>query len=310
MPIQFFKRRSGQGFTKIDRGGETIDFNLDIGNRAQSSFRRFHRPAQTRASSGRGADSIGFLFPVFLGDFLETPFVNTVIEIFPSQMGITTGGLDLKHTPVQRQHTHVKRPPTQIKNHNVGFHAPILILGGTRQTVRFRMQPVGERRSGRLVNNPLHVQTRNPSGILGRLSLLIIEMRRNGNHRCLYTPLQMLLRRQPELRQHHGADFLRTEGFAFPAPFHLDFGFSVRSFREFVGEGFLFEMDYRVRVGAADYAFHVVDRVGRVRGYLRFGGGTYHFTHGGEGYPTWHGTSGCGGYHFHFFFLSIPACQT
>mmetsp|Transcript_28393 Transcript_28393/g.28743 ORF Transcript_28393/g.28743 Transcript_28393/m.28743 type:complete len:113 (-) Transcript_28393:252-590(-) len=109
MTIQFFKGGSGQCFTKIHRGGETIDLNLDIGNRAQCSFRTLHRPAQTRASSGRGADSIGLLLAVLLGDFLETPFVNTVIKIFTPQMSITTGRFDLKDTPVQRQHTHIKR---------------------------------------------------------------------------------------------------------------------------------------------------------------------------------------------------------
>mmetsp|Transcript_40257 Transcript_40257/g.72525 ORF Transcript_40257/g.72525 Transcript_40257/m.72525 type:complete len:91 (-) Transcript_40257:357-629(-) len=89
------------------------------------------------------------------------------------------------------------------------------------------MKSIGQSRSRRLINDPLHIQTRNPPGILGGLPLLIVKMGGNRNHRCFYGFAQMFFCCHLQFGENHGADFLGAQFLLLSAPLDNNLRLSV-----------------------------------------------------------------------------------
>src|SRR5262249_7362765 len=75
--------------------------------------------------------------------------------------------------------------------------------------VSLLVEPVRQRGRGRLVDDAKHIEARDPAGVLGRLSLRVIEVGRDGDD-GLGDPLAEELRRVlRELAQYKRGDLLR-----------------------------------------------------------------------------------------------------
>ena len=92
---------------------------------------------------------------------------------------------------------HVKCPaPKVIHQHRLGL--PVV-------------EPVGHRSRCRLVDDALDIEPGDPPGILGRLPLGIIKIRRHRDHRIRHTLSEIVLRVLLQLGQDHRGDRLGCE---------------------------------------------------------------------------------------------------
>mmetsp|Transcript_13148 Transcript_13148/g.26826 ORF Transcript_13148/g.26826 Transcript_13148/m.26826 type:complete len:181 (-) Transcript_13148:30-572(-) len=172
------------------------------------------------------------------------------------------------------------------------------------------MKSIRKSRGSGFINDPLHIETGNPTSVLGSLTLLIIKMGGDCNDSALDLPSQMTLGSQFQLRQNHSRNFFWTKFLLLPSPLHNNFGFSMGiSLNDLERKGLdLFGSD-RISERAANDALYVVDSVARVGCHLRFGGGSDEFTFGSEGHPRGHCAARGGFNDLHFGGSFVPACD-
>ncbi|ROW02352.1 hypothetical protein VSDG_02455 [Cytospora chrysosperma] len=89
------------------------------------------------------------------------------VEILTAQVGITVGGLDLKDTVLDLQDGDIESTTAEIVDSD--------------NTVGLLLETVGKGSSGRLVDDTENVQTGDLTGILGGLTLGVVEVGRDGN---------------------------------------------------------------------------------------------------------------------------------
>ena len=70
------------------------------------------------------------------------------------------------------------------------------------------VEPVGEGGAGRLIDDSFDIQSGNPSGILGRLTLDVVKIGRNRDDGFRYGLAQEIFGVFFQLHQYHGADGL------------------------------------------------------------------------------------------------------
>jgi hypothetical protein len=93
------------------------------------------------------------------------------IEILTTQMGVTVGRLDLEDTVLDLKDRDIEGTTTKIVNSD--------------DAVGLLLKTVGKGSSGRLVDNTENVETGDLTGVLGALSLRIVEVGRNGDNSVL-----------------------------------------------------------------------------------------------------------------------------
>ena len=149
------------------------------------------RPAQALVEIGAGGNFHPELRLNLLPDFLREQVVNVVA----AQVGVAVGA------------QYLEQPFLQLEEGDIEGAAAEVIDGDQRALVL--VQPVGERGGGGLVHQPLHLQTGNPSGILGSLALGVVEVGRYGDDRPRHFLAEKLFRPPLQLAQDEGGNFRR-----------------------------------------------------------------------------------------------------
>ena len=106
-----------------------------------------------------GSDISGSLLLVELGEVLD----DAVIEIFSSEMGVTSGGKNLEDTVVDGKERNIESSSSKIVDDDLGFTALLV-------------ETVGDSGGSGLVDDTEHLETGNGAGILGRLTLSVVEV--------------------------------------------------------------------------------------------------------------------------------------
>src|SRR6266581_3710873 len=96
---------------------------------------------------------------------LHDPAEEALVEIVAAERGVAVCRHHLEHALRELQDRDVESAAAQIVD---GVDA----LGGI-------VEPVGDRRRGRFVQEPQHVQAGEPAGVLGGLALRVVEVRRD-----------------------------------------------------------------------------------------------------------------------------------
>ena len=107
-----------------------------------------------------------FLFELF-GQIVD----NALVKIFAAEECVAVGGFYLKHAVADFQNGNIKSAAAEVVN-------------GNRAVFVF-IQTIGQSRRCRFVDDTQHVKPRDFAGIFGRLSLRIVKISRNGNHRLI-----------------------------------------------------------------------------------------------------------------------------
>ena len=82
---------------------------------------------------------------------------ESIVKIFPTEMGVSRCRFDFKNTVFDRQHGHIKGTAAKIENQNISL------------CTYFFVQSVGNGSGGWFVNDTEYIQTGNGTGIFGRL---------------------------------------------------------------------------------------------------------------------------------------------
>lgn len=114
-------------------------------------------------------------------------------------MGVTGSSLDLEDSLLDGEEGDIKGPATQIENKNVLLFT--LLVEAVRNSG-----------GGGLVNNTKYIESGNTSGILGSLTLRVVEVSRHGDNRVLDLLSKVSLGNLPHLSEYHGGDLLSLEG--------------------------------------------------------------------------------------------------
>lgn len=93
---------------------------------------------------------------------------ESVIEIFTTQVGISSSSLDGENTSGNRQKGDIEGTSTEIEDEDVTFR---LGLGGGG------VETVGDGGGGRLVDDTEYVETGNGTSVLGGETLRVVEVR-------------------------------------------------------------------------------------------------------------------------------------
>ena len=134
-------------------------------------------------------------FLVLALEFLHKVVDEAIIEIFTSEMGITSSGLDLKNTLLNGEERDIESSSSKIEDEDVSLADDLLI------------KAVSDGSSGGLVDDTEDVHARNGSGILGRLTLRVVEVRRDGNNGVVDGGAEIRLSSLLHLEEDHGGDF-------------------------------------------------------------------------------------------------------
>ena len=186
--------------------------------------------------------------------FISQVIDNSQIEILSAQMGVTIGGFDLEDPLADFQNRNVEGTAAQIKNRNLSI------------TLFFHAK--GQRSRSGLIDNPLNIQSRNPSSIFCGLSLAVIKIGRNGNNRVGHCFSQITFSGFFHLFKNNGGYFSRTVIFSPDA----QMGITVGRLADGVGENFNVIADLRGVVFSTNQSFNRKNRVFRVGHGLPFGG--------------------------------------
>ena len=89
---------------------------------------------------------------------------DPLVEVVAAEVTVAAGGADLDHAVADIEDRHVERAAAEVIDQN-GLRALLV-------------EPVGERRRRRLVDDPQHLEARDLAGVLGRLALRVVEVRR------------------------------------------------------------------------------------------------------------------------------------
>ena len=127
-------------------------------------------------------------------------------------MGVTSGGLHFKDTLFDGQKGNIKGTTAKIENEDVAFTLSLLI------------KTVGNGSGGRLVDDTEDVQAGDETGVLGSLTLGVVEVGGDGDDSVVDGTTEVGLGGLPHLGEDHGRDLLGGELLGLALEFDLDDG--------------------------------------------------------------------------------------
>ena len=129
-------------------------------------------------------------------ELVDHPVCDRVIEVITAEVSITVGCQNLDDTVTDLDDGDIEGTAAEIVYHD-------LLLGLIVQTV-------SKRCSGRLVDDSLDIKSCDLTGVLGCLSLCIVEVSRNGDNRLGYLLAEICLCVCLQLLKDHRGDLLRS----------------------------------------------------------------------------------------------------
>jgi len=157
--VEFFKLGAGKSLREVIAILEALDFNASALLARQSPLGllnltlEFTKSAKVLANIGTG------LLLVRLDEVLD----DAVIEIFTSKMGVTSGGQNLEDTVVDGEKRNIEGSSSEIVDDDLRFTTLLV-------------ETVGDGGGGRLVDDTEDLETGDGSGILGGLTLSVVEV--------------------------------------------------------------------------------------------------------------------------------------
>ena len=102
-------------------------------------------------------------FLEFAGDVID----DAVVEVVAAQTVVARGGQHFEHAVADLHEAYVEGAAAKVVHQNLVHFALV--------------QAVGQRRGSGLVDDALHVKTRDPAGVLGGLPLRVAEVSGHGD---------------------------------------------------------------------------------------------------------------------------------
>ena len=130
-----------------------------------------------------------------------------LVEIITTQMSVTGGGEHLEHTVTNLEHRHVEGAATQVEDKDA--------------LVALLVQAIGQGSRRGLVDDAQHLKACDLAGVLGGLTLGVVEISRNSDHRLSDGFTEIFASVFSQLAKNLGGNFLRGELFVENRAHHL-----------------------------------------------------------------------------------------
>lgn len=196
---------------------------------------------------------------MFALEFVNEVVDQTVVEVFTTQVSVTSGRLDLEDTLLNGEERDIEGTTTKIEDQDVALTLDLLV------------KTVGNGGSGGLVDDSENVETGDETGILGSLTLRVVEVSGDGNNSVVDSLAEVRLSSLTHLGEDHGRDLLGSEGLGLALELNLDVGLTTLV-DDLEGEVLHIGLDLRVGELATDQSLGVEDGVLGVHGDLVLGG--------------------------------------
>merc|ERR1719506_1670076 len=249
---ELLEARAGQGLGEVLAVVEGLDLQASLVRRRERALRLLDFLAQLL----QRPLVLGHVLAGLLVEDLDEMLHDALVEVLASQVRVAVGRHNLENAVVNGQQRHVERAAAEVVDEDV-------LLGLLVETVR-------NGRGGGLVDNPKNLEAGDRSGVLRRLALRIVEVRRHGDDRMLHLLAEVVLSGLLHLREHHRRDLLRHELLLLALHLHRDHGLATLV-DEIEREKLLVALYGLLVEFAADKALHVEQGLGRVDRRLRLG---------------------------------------
>ena len=192
--VQFLELGPGQRLGEVVAVLEGLD--LDPGGllRGQSPLSLLDLPLQL----AHGPEILGNVGTGLLLVALDKVVDDAVVEVLTTKMGITSSSQDLKDTLVNGEEGNIESSTTEIVDNDLGFFALLV------ETIR-------DGGSSRLVDDAEDLETGNGTGILGGLTLGVVEVGGDGDDGVGDLLAKVSLGGLLHLGQDHSGDFFGGE---------------------------------------------------------------------------------------------------
>merc|ERR1719506_2585697 len=246
---ELLEARAGQGLGEVLAVVEGLDLQASLVRRRERALRLLDFLAQLL----QRPLVLGHVLAGLLVEDLDEVLHDALVEVLATQVRVAVRRDDLEDAVVDREQRNVERAAAKVVDEDV-------LLGLLVETVR-------DRRGSRLVDDPENLKAGDRSGILGRLALRIIEVRRHSDDGMLHLLAEVVLGGLLHLGEHHRRNLLRHELLRLALHLHRDHRLATLV-HEVEGEELLVALHGLLVVLAADEALHVKQRLRGVDGGL------------------------------------------
>ncbi|KAI3485069.1 hypothetical protein L1887_51742 [Cichorium endivia] len=245
---------TGDGGVEVDTLEERVDLDGGLGSRRESALSALTGGAETTEGTGVG----GQVLLVLALELLDEVVDETVVKVLTTKVGVTSGGLDLEDTLLDGEERDIEGTSTKIEDEDV-----LLTLG-------LLVETVSDGGGSGLVDDAHHVEARDDTGILGGLTLRVVEVGGDGDDGILDGATEVGLGSLAHLEENHGRNLLGGEGLLLALVLDADLGLTTDA-GDLEGPVLHVGLDLGVVELAADETLGVEDGVVGVHGDLVLG---------------------------------------
>ncbi len=188
-------------------------------------------------------------------EFVDEVVDQTIVKVFTTQMGITGGRLDFENALLDGQEGDIESPTTKVEDQDVALTFCLLV------------ETVGDGSSSGLVDDTEDVEASNETGILGSLTLGVVEVGWDSDNSIVDGATKIGFSSFSHLGQDHGGDLFRCEVLVLTLELDRDNGLALlldNLEREVLHVG----LDLGIVEFPSDQTLSVEDCVCRVHGNL------------------------------------------
>ena len=208
--VEFFELGSGKGLREIVAIVESFDFNTGGHLGGKSTLGLLNLALKFT----HGLEILGDIDVVLLVVQLHEVVDNSLVEIFTTQVSITSGSQNLEDTVVDGQEGDIESTTTEIVDDDLAL-------------VTSLVETVGNSCGGGFVDDAENVQSGDDTSVLGGLSLVVVEVSWDGNNGVGNGFSEVVLSDVLHLSKNHGGDLLGSEVLRCPSDIDLDLRLAI-----------------------------------------------------------------------------------
>jgi hypothetical protein len=232
--------------------GKSLALNWGLMRSGENSLGLLALSSESSESSG----VLGDIDTRFLLEVSHAEVDELVVEILTTPVSVTVGGLDLEDTFLNGEEGDIESTTTKIEDEDVLF------------LLRLSIETVGNGCGGWLVDDSENVESRDGSGILGGLSLGVVEISWDSDDGRLDGLSEVGFGDFLHLDQNHGGDFLSLEFLGLALVLDDDSWLIVGTSLDFEWPELDISLDGLLSKLSADKSLSIEDSVGWVSGSL------------------------------------------
>ena len=199
---------TGDGGVEVDTLEERVDLNGGLGSGRESALGTLASSAETTEGTSVG----GQVLLVLALELVDEVVDETVVEVLTTQVSVTSSGLDLEDTLLNGEERDIEGTTTKIEDQDVALTLDLLV------------KTVGNGGSGGLVDDTEDVETGDETGILGSLTLGVVEVGRDSDDSVVDGATEVSLSGLTHLDQDHSRNLLGGELLGLTLELNLDDG--------------------------------------------------------------------------------------